>query len=229
MLRSMASNVSALSSFVAKGHQTSISFPLPPLKFRTVGFPQYGFKRAVSRVLRPFSGVLTRPQWRSLPSAFYSVVGLSPKRHARPLTPHTRPVALGSASGYSVRQPHRLLWPHPSFYPPPPVSGLCRRPCNEQRFPNLLCLSLIPCRRLYSGGSRTRTDESTRLTWPSPILSGLGNHSFHTSGLRVALLTKRQHSRNAAARNLASPAPDRTFTTELACGRSLFHTSVMTT
>jgi hypothetical protein len=43
------------------------------------------------------------------------------------------------------------------------------------------------------------------------------------------LLTKRQHSRNAAARNLASPAPDRTFTTELACGRSLFHTSVMTT
>jgi len=135
MLRSMASNVSALSSFVAKGHQTSISFPLPPLKFRTVGFPQYGFKRAVSRALRLLAVALTRPQWRSLPSAFYSVVGLSPKRHARPLTPHTRPVALGSASGYSVHQPHCLLWPHPSFCPPPPVSGVCRRPCDETEVP----------------------------------------------------------------------------------------------
>lgn len=186
MIRSMASNVSALSGIVANGHQTIHSFPLLPLKFRTAGFPQYGFKRAVSRALRHLSGALTRPQWRSLPCALNSVVGHSPKRHARLLTPPTRPGALGSASGSSVRQPLRLLWPHPSFCPPPPVSGLCRRLCGEQRFPNLLCLSLIPCRRLYSGGSSTSTDESARLAWPSPILSGLGNHTLHTTGSRVA-------------------------------------------
>ena len=186
MIRSMASNVSALSSIVANGHQTIHSFPLPPLKFRTAGFPQYGFKRAVKRALRRHAAALTRPQWLSPPGALFSVVGLSSKRHAALLTPPTRPVALGSASGYAVRRPHRLLWPHPSFCPPPPVSGLCRRPCDEQKFPNLLRLSLIPCRRLYSGGSSTPTDESARLAWPSPILSGLGNHSLHTTGSRVA-------------------------------------------
>jgi hypothetical protein len=148
MIRPMTSNVSVLSDIVANGHQVIHTFPLPPLKFRTVGFPQYGFKRAVSRALRLVAETLTRPQWRSPLSAF----------------------------------PFR----NPSFCPPPPVSGLCRRLCSEQKVPNLLCLSLIPCRRLYSGGSKTWTDESARLAWPSPILSGLGNHNAHTTGSRVA-------------------------------------------
>ena len=42
----MTSDVSALSSSVGNGHQAIPTFPLPPLKFRTVGFPQYGFKRS---------------------------------------------------------------------------------------------------------------------------------------------------------------------------------------
>jgi hypothetical protein len=29
---------------VAKSRQTMLTFPSPPLKFRTTGFPQYGFK-----------------------------------------------------------------------------------------------------------------------------------------------------------------------------------------
>jgi len=45
MFRPTTSNVSALSSFVANSHQAMPTVPLPPLKFRTVGFPQYGFKR----------------------------------------------------------------------------------------------------------------------------------------------------------------------------------------
>jgi hypothetical protein len=48
----MTSVVSALSGFVAKGHQTIRSASPPPLKFRTAGFLQYGFKQAVSRDLR---------------------------------------------------------------------------------------------------------------------------------------------------------------------------------
>ena len=39
----MASNVSAVSGSVANGHQTLASrFPKPPLRSRTVGFPQSG-------------------------------------------------------------------------------------------------------------------------------------------------------------------------------------------
>jgi hypothetical protein len=92
MSRPVTSDVSALSGFVAKGHQAIHTFPLPPLKFRTVGFPQYGFKRAASRDLR----------------------------------------------------------------------------------------------RLAEAWSRAPTDEPARLAWPSPILSGLGNHNPHTTGPRVA-------------------------------------------
>jgi hypothetical protein len=49
----MTSNVSALSGFVANGHQTISTFPPPPLKFRTAGFPQYGFKLDFNRDLHP--------------------------------------------------------------------------------------------------------------------------------------------------------------------------------
>jgi len=44
MFRSMTSNVSTFSSFVAKSHQTMPYVSSSPLKFRTSGFPQYGFK-----------------------------------------------------------------------------------------------------------------------------------------------------------------------------------------
>jgi hypothetical protein len=39
--------------FVANGHQTISAFPPPPLKFRTAGFPQYGFKLDFNRDLHP--------------------------------------------------------------------------------------------------------------------------------------------------------------------------------
>jgi len=52
MVRLTASNVSALSGFVAYGRQACITFPLPSLQFRTVGFPQYGYKPESGRDLR---------------------------------------------------------------------------------------------------------------------------------------------------------------------------------
>jgi len=42
-----------------KAIRPSISFPLPPLKFRTVGFPQYGFKQAVGYAFRSLARALT--------------------------------------------------------------------------------------------------------------------------------------------------------------------------
>jgi hypothetical protein len=49
----MTSNVSIVSDIVANGHQIILAFPAPPLKFRTVGFPQYGFKREFNQDLHP--------------------------------------------------------------------------------------------------------------------------------------------------------------------------------
>ena len=204
-------------------------FPRPPLKFRTAGFPQYGFKRAVNGALRHLAMTLTPSQWRSRPCAFCFRSPACAGRHPRLLTPPTRPVALGSASGCSVRRPHRLLWPHPSFCTPPPASWLCRRLSSEQKFPNLLCLSLIPCRRLYPGGPSAPPTSLRPWLDLHPSCRDSATTLLHTPDYVRACLTRRQHSLNAAARNLACPAPDGTFTTGLARGRSRFHRSVMTT
>jgi hypothetical protein len=51
----MTSEVSIVSDIVANGHQIILTFPVPPLKFRTVGFPQYGFKRNIHRDLHPWT------------------------------------------------------------------------------------------------------------------------------------------------------------------------------
>ena len=88
MFRSMTSVVSALSNGVANGHQIMHTFPLLPLKFRTVGFPQYGFKRVVSRDLRGMP-LIRDHSLDLLRARFISVVGLASKRHTRPLTQRT--------------------------------------------------------------------------------------------------------------------------------------------
>jgi hypothetical protein len=74
----MTSFVSALSSVVANSHQAVSTFPLPPLKFRTAGFPQYGFKQAVSRALRSRGGNFDSTTVEISSMRVYSVVGLSP-------------------------------------------------------------------------------------------------------------------------------------------------------
>ena len=88
----------------------------PPLKFRTVGFPQYGFKREFCRDLRS-PGVdractlrqLIRGQSSYLGREQLAVVGLSSKRHSPLLTERSRPEVLGSPAGYIVPPGHRLL------------------------------------------------------------------------------------------------------------------------
>ena len=88
----------------------------PPLKFRTVGFPQYGFKREFCRDLHPPGVVRTdtprqliRGESSYLGREPQAVEGLSSKRHSPLLTERSRPEVLGSPAGYIVPPGRRLL------------------------------------------------------------------------------------------------------------------------
>ena len=101
------------------------TFPAHPLKFRTAGFPQYGFKQEFNRDLQRLSPPYTRPQLRSRRKK----VGPSPLLELSPIRPlfasrlrPPPPEALGSEAGYIVPPPLRLLRPHPPRSTAPPFS-----------------------------------------------------------------------------------------------------------
>jgi hypothetical protein len=114
MIRPMTSDISALSGVVANSHQAIHFVSSAPSKIPYGGFSpvrlQTGCQQRPSlhpQLIRCHSGGLLRERLIRNRTCV--------RRHSRLLTPPTRPVALGSASGYAVRQPRRLLWPHPSF------------------------------------------------------------------------------------------------------------------
>jgi hypothetical protein len=229
MIRPMTSDVSALSSAVANGHQAIHTFPLPPLKFRTAGFPQYGFKRAVSRALRPRSGALTRPQWRSFPSAccFRSRVLTQAARTASDTThppsgPWLRQRLYCPPASSLTRATSELLSATAGFGFMP--TALRRTEVPPFTLPELDSVPPSLLRWLQDADRRVCTPG---LAFAHPVRARQPH--FPHCRTPCGLLTKRPPSLKAAARNLACPAPDRTFTTELACGRSLFRTSAMTT
>jgi len=119
MVRPAASDVSALWGFVANGCQASITFPLPPLKFRTVDFLQYGFKPVAPGAT--FATAHTGGTFIRDRSSFGPVGHLAAHCVEAGTGPCGRsgPEALGSASGYSVPSRRRLLWPHPRLWSAP--------------------------------------------------------------------------------------------------------------
>ena len=104
--------------------------PSPPLKFRTVGFPQYGFKASLSdRACRPSVPVKRVPRIpgspRRLPSPSPTSITAQPPGSASRTSRHFReplyerpslstPGVLGSGRSCVVSSPPRLLRPHPS-------------------------------------------------------------------------------------------------------------------
>ena len=220
MIRPMTPDVSALSSFVANGHQAIHFVSSAPSKIPYGGFSpvrlQTGCQQRPSlafQLIRCHSGDLVRARLIRSRTCV--------RRHSRLLTPPTRPVALGSASGYSVRQPHRLLWPHPSFCRPRRVYILMPAASRPAEGPHFYLPELDDVPPSLLRWLQEVAHESKLLAWPSPICQRLGNHLSPHTGLRVVPFTKLQRSHTATARHLACPAPDGTYTTELACLGSL--------
>ena len=196
-------------------------FPPPPLKFRTAGFPQYGFKRVVSSDLHG-SRHLYAATVEISPVSVCSVVGLSPKRHSPSLTRHTRPVALGSASGCSVRRPPRLLRPHPSLWPSASAYGLCptrsRIPEGPQFTPRACLVRVV---------SRTPAVSTAALdccfTVDAAFAVFASARQPHRQTVRSGLnsVTRLQNSLHATTRSHCLPCPgqgfyDRAFAADVA-------------
>jgi hypothetical protein len=229
MTRPTASNVSALSSVVANSRQTIQSFPPLSLKFRTAGFPQYGFKRAVSRALRRrpagFDAATVAlssmrvliPQWDVRPAALMASEATHP-----PSGPWLRQRLFCPPASWLTMATSELLAATVSLWIIPTA---LRRPEGPQfTLSELDCVPSPLLRRFSFAGQRVCANG---LAFTHPV--GVRQPLSPPSGSHGGLLTKLQRSLDAAARNLAGPAPDGTFTTELAHAGSLRHTSVMTT
>ena len=190
-------------------------FPPPSLKFRTAGFPHTGFKRAVSSDLHG-SRHLYAATVEISPVSVCSVVGLSPKRHSPSLTRRTRPVALGSASGCSVRQPHRLLRPHPSLWPSASAYGLYPTRSRTPEVPQF-----TPRAYLVRVVSRTPAVSTAALdcyfTVDAAFAVFASARQPHRQTVRSGLnsVTRLQIRFMLRPDPIACPAPARAFTTEL--------------
>lgn len=134
------------------------------------------------------------------------------------------PETLDSPTGYVVLSGLHLLWSHPSLSCPPYglfSSSIRSLPdglveAGQERFPNLLSISLFPCHLPYSEAM----NECMWLfllhsLWPSSSLQRVGLLILMPVGSHIRSVTKLQSSLYATAWKLARPSPTRTFTTEL--------------
>jgi len=199
-------------------------FPPPPLKFRTAGFPQYGFKRDIRAT------TFAELQARLIRGLAQALAPSGPEGHVcclagAVLLSHSRPEALGSPAGYVVPPGLCLLRPHVPLSAP--LSGLfsssrrvSSRPITTgtavERFPNLLCVSVLSCRLPYPGGPHGCSRLILRHAhWPSPSWYRLGIHGTTIADSQVESVTRLQSSLHGTAREVASPSSARTFTFEL--------------
>jgi hypothetical protein len=139
-------------------------------------------------------------------------------------TDRFRPEALGSPAGYVVPPDLRLLWPHPSLSLSSThlcIRGWLLQPrglprAENERFPNLLLVSVPSCRPPYPGGpdgchwlyftirsSLRHFRTGSASTSPTHVGSGVGR------------VTRLQGLLYATARRLARPSPARAITLKL--------------
>jgi len=196
-------------------------FSPPPLKFRTAGSPQYGFKREFGDDLRQVTALglyVTKVRVVRADAAGHK------GRHRNPGLPvssrPSRPEALGSPAGYVVRPGHRLLWPHPSHSSP--FGGLF--PSSAEDFggewvPTLSCASVRACHPLYPGGLVGCRLLLPRRRWSSPSSQRLDIHSPTPVGSRVGRLTRLNWVRLRYGLHDGSPCTNKDFYNRAFAGR----------
>ncbi len=173
MYRPGASDVSVFSDFVAKGHQALQHVSSSPSKIPYGGSSPVRLQAGL-QPRSSLAGVALKREARLRVTAtsLYAARAEAPapdgpgKGQAPPGgvtglgATATSPEALGSPAGSALPQGPRLLWPHPSLSRPSaglsPSSGRSLPYglvwAGPDRFPNLLRVSMTPCRLLYPGG-----------------------------------------------------------------------------
>ena len=212
------------------------TFPSSPLKFRTVGFPQYGFKASMSDracrnrpFVKPLPGI--RSSWsrwhrsfvrvpdRVLPGSESRTAGHSAYRRARGVRPAT-PGVLGSGPSSVVSARHRLLRPHPpvsrarsAFAAWPLIHrafAVRARLGDPRDLPYFCCCTFPACHRPYAGGSAplTRCCTGARCQ-ASPSLERVATREVPSlpAILDGSQISALHRSRYATARAFACP-PD---------------------
>jgi hypothetical protein len=217
--------------------RVTLVFLLPPLKFRTAGFPQYGFKRDFCRDLHPVRrGLSARPAYpragspytrlKSRPPVPMALAGMYVGTRSQDAPVH-RPLAR-----QRVLLSHRVVAyyglirasrPHPPVYvldggssPFGPVRA------GNERFPNLLCLSVFsvpPSLPRQTGRLPLAITSSPTLAFPQfaqgrhLLCHALrSRHGLRSRGCKVRLMLR--------PGEIASPAPARAFTFELSPPKS---------
>jgi hypothetical protein len=90
------------------------TFPSPPLKFRTAGFPRYGFKAGISDAAFPAQLVCHRPSCPLLPSCFPALCqGRCACKHLRASGSPALPQGPSLRFGLCCPGPSSLIRPHP--------------------------------------------------------------------------------------------------------------------
>jgi len=214
--RSVASDVSALSSGVANGHQTiqHVSSSLSKI-------PYGGFSP-----VRLQTGSPRRPSSSSTHSCLYAV-------QVRPSDPYghywhvkravchrtSRPEALGSPAGYVVPPGQRLLWPHPRLWSPPADLCFIRRVSVAQLLPTGRPEVPQFTLRVCNPRAALRTPVDCAIAHDCYFTAHTSLRHFRTGSVptypqnpgHCGVLTRLQVSLYATARRACSPCPGQDF------------------
>src|SRR5206468_2496822 len=235
-----------------RGAATSPTFPSSPLKFRTAGFPRYGFKAGVSGGAFPRGAISSHPAVCLLPSH-------SLWRHRAPRTESGRCAGSSAAvraaraalpQGPSLRSGLCCPGPSPLNRPHPPHSPTHRDFTALRLIRDASSLRVVPCFRwsfpLGMPSSTTPGSASAacaqflrRRRWPSsspndsalpssPTIRFKWASHFGATSVRIATACRVACLPGGSDRD-CSTQPTETFTSGLSTGRSPFPPPDITT
>ena len=219
MIRSMTSNVSALSGIVANGHQTIHFVSSAPSKIPYGGFspvrlqtrltprpPSQAYPRLlISRHCR----YLRRQRFIRSWSCDQAVPATSDhdRESSGPWLPVRLYCPVGSSLTMATSAPLSATQRLMNY-----STGLREQPASRRGSPIYSASPFTPCRRPYSGGSHECAQRCLpRGHWPSPSLHWLGNHMASRSRTSEGCVTKLQRSLYATARRCCSPRSGQGF------------------